>query len=136
MPELPDDDPRFIEFAIHLSNMLQMYMGKPLDRFTMGQINTLIDHQSINFKQRFGFDVPKLVALVLPTSRHIHFFRADLETQQIQVVIKNLLQEFQVHKIPIDTQELATAIKLAWPQYDPGVERYIESGLIGKAFLH
>lgn len=136
MPELPDDDPRCIEFVIHLSKMLDIYKGKPLDQFTMRQINTLIDHQCIGFKQKFGFDIPKLVALILPTSQHVHFFRADLETTQIQIAINNMLQEFRMNNIPIDTQELATAIKLAWPQYDPGVEHYLESGQIKKAFFN
>jgi hypothetical protein len=39
MPELPDDDPRFVEFAIHLSNMLQCIwanrsIGSQWDRST------------------------------------------------------------------------------------------------------
>lgn len=136
MAELPDNDPRFRDFAARLFRMLQMYIGKPLDHHTMRQINTLIDHQRIGFKQTFGFDMPELVAVILPSIRFIQLCRADLETPQIHTVIKNMLRELEHRRITVNSMELATAIKLAWPQYDPAIEVYEKDGQAGKAIIH
>lgn len=135
MPELPDNDPRIRDFTARLTRMIQMYVGKDLDNHTMRSINTMIDHQRINFKQTYGYDIPKLVAIVLPTSRFIHFFRADLETPQIHTVIGNMLRELGMHRVPVDKRELATAIKLAWPQYDPTIEVY-DNDRSGKVLIN
>jgi len=137
MPELPDNDPRVRDFSTRLTRMLAAYIvGRTLDQHVMRSINTMIDHQRINFKQTYGYEIPELVAVVLPTSRFIHFFRADLETEQIQTVIGNMLQHLKVNNIPVDTHELATAIKLAWPQYDPAIEVFQAHRAARKALIN
>src|SRR5215203_1740991 len=136
MPELPDNDPRFRDFATRLSRMVQMFVGRPLDYHTMRQINTMIDHQRINFKKTYGYDIPELVAIVLPTSRHVHFFRADLETAQIQIDVMNMLRLLGLQGRQVDKLELASAIKMAWPDYDPGIETFAADGQAKRALIN
>jgi hypothetical protein len=137
MPELPDDDPRLQEFASQtLSRLHQLYIGKPLNQHTIRQINTFVDHQRISFKQTYGYDIPELVALILPTSRFIALYRADLDTLQIHVFLTNLMRELGHNKVPVDKLELAQALKLAWPHYDPAIELFANDQQAGKAIIH
>lgn len=136
MAELPDDDPRMNEFSESLIRAMRQFVGKTLDRSTVMQINDAIIEHRIRFKNNYGCDVPVMVAVVLPTSQYVGLFRADLETRQIQVVIMNLLRELAVRRMKVDKRELAWALQMAWPNYDPTVEFFVDDRQAGKAFLH
>lgn len=136
MPELPDDSPLLDEFTKELMAILSTFVNEELTLNTMFRIDAVINDQSIKFKQNYGYDIPKLTAIVLPTSRQIAMFRADLPTEQIHIVIMNLLREYAVLGVPVDMQEFSTAIKQAWPHYDPAMETFAADGQAGKAFIH
>jgi hypothetical protein len=136
MPELADDDPRMQKFSKSLTEVMRQFVGKTLDRSTIMQINDAIIEHRIRFKYNYGCDAPVMVSLVLPTSSYVGLFRADLETTQIQIVILNLLREMAVRRMRVDKRELAWAIRMAWPDYDPAIEFFSNDRQAGKAFLH
>jgi hypothetical protein len=134
--ELPDDDPRMLEFTKNLMQVMGSFIGEELTSYTMYQIDDAVDNMRANFKLTYGYDIPKLVAVILPSSRHISLFRADLTTENIHIVITNLMREFAVRKIPVNKQELAVAVTRAWPHYDPAIEVFAADGQAKKAFIH
>jgi hypothetical protein len=136
MPELPDDDPRFEEFHHNLTRAMRVFIGKQLDRVTVMQIHDVVLGHRINFKNTYGYDAPAIVALVLPTSQYIGLYRADLETRDIQIVILNLLREFAVRRVKVDKKELAWALNMAWPNYDPAIEFFAADGQAKRVFLN
>lgn len=121
MPELPDDDPRIEQFNQRLMNLLAKFVGMELSDATLYRIQTMITNERVQFKIANGYDIPKLVILSMPTSRHLGIFRADLESTEIQTVVINMLREFGVRRVPVDRRELAIAIHRAWPYYDPSL---------------
>lgn len=121
MPELPDDDPRMEDFNKRLVNLMAKFVGKELSDPTLYRIKTMIDSERTRFKMFYGYEIPEIVILALPTSRHLALFRADLEDKQIHTVVINLLREFGVRRVPVDRKELAIAIHRAWPYYDPNL---------------
>lgn len=136
MPELPDDDPRISEFSTKLAKLMRPFIGQKLDRATVMQIHDTITKHSIDFKKTYGYNAPAIVAVVLPTSQYIGLYRADLETREIQIVIMNLLRELAMRRVKVDKKELAWALRMAWPNYDPAVEFFADDGQARGAFLH
>jgi len=136
MPELPDDDPRMDEFVNKIVRSNVKFIGRGYDRFTVQQLLAEVEAHRIHFKQTYGYDAPKMVALVLPTSRYIGLFRADLETRDIQITILNMLREFAVRQVPVDKKELALALRNIWPHYDPAIEFFIADGQAKGALIH
>jgi len=121
MSELPDEDPRMEDFYDRIANGIKAFVGKSLSEATIYFLGKRIEHERTRFKQTYGHEVPKVVLLILPSSRYISIFRADLESPQIQVVVVNMLRELSAMKVPVDIRELSVAIKKAWPQYDPSL---------------
>ena len=119
MAELDDDDPRMLEFNDKLLKLLSKYVGQRVSENTIHDLKYQIDQERIRFQQKYGYDIPQLVVLSLPTSRHLGLFRAYIDSTQIQTIILNMLREFAVRGIPVDRMELAIAIKRTWPYYDP-----------------
>jgi len=136
MPELPDDDPRMDEFINRIVHSNVKYVGRGFDKFTIQQLLEEVEAHRTHFKQKYGYDAPKMVALVLPTSRYIGLYRADLETRDIQMMLLNMLREFAVRQVPVDKRELAYALSQIWPNYDPAIEFFSADGQAKGAFIH
>jgi hypothetical protein len=136
MPELPDDDPRIEEFSTNLLKLLGRFIGRSLDLAEFNRIKILINDGRAAFKRRYGYDIPELVVLALPTSGHFAVFRADLDSKTIQTMLLNLLREFAVRKVPVNKLELARAIRYAWPHYDPAIEEFATDGQAKGAFIN
>lgn len=136
MAELADDDPRLDEFTKGLMAVLGTFVGEELSIATMHQIDYAVTSESVKFKRTYGYDIPKLAVLVLPSSRHIALFRADLASEQIYIMLLNMLREFAVRGVAVDKRELAIAIRHAWPHYDPPIEVLAKDGQGGKALIH
>jgi hypothetical protein len=131
MTELPFDDERVQTSFQLLMRQMQRFIGEPLNSRTVSVILTMIDDHRTNFRREYGHDFPQLVPFILPSSQFIAWFRADLDDHEIYQKVLNLLHEFTVTKVPVNEVELATAIKMAWPSYQPPIEDFRR-----KSFLH
>lgn len=124
MSELPPDDPRVMDALNTLMVRMGTFIGQPLTRTTVDDIRDVITHVRTEFKKWHNHDFPRIVPLILPRSRFIAWFREDLDNDEIRIHVLNLLREFTVKKIPVSEFELAQAMRLAWPSYEPPIEFY------------
>jgi hypothetical protein len=127
MSELPEDDPRVQQYLQMLMDLLADCVGTPLTTASITVMREVIDDARTEFKQKFGHELPPLVPLVLPLSRFIAWFRQDLDSDEVRIKVLNLLREFYVKRIPVSAFELARAMKLTWPSYEPPIEFYRNS---------
>jgi hypothetical protein len=122
LSELPEDDPRVQKYLQSLMSLFADCIGEPLTSASVNTMRELIDDARTEFKKRFGHELPPMVPLVLPRSRFIAWFREDLESDEVRIKVLNLLREFSVKKIPVSAFELAQAMRLTWPKYEPPIE--------------
>lgn len=122
MAELDDNDPRVVKAVTELSKYLAHFCGRPFSTQTVYDIQDTVQSCSAKFKADHGHELPRLVALVLPTSQQVTLYRADLSSEIIRQKIIYLLRDYQRLRIPVSTHELALAIKQCWPQYEPPIE--------------
>lgn len=124
MSELPEDDPRVEKTLAVLMTRMTVFIGYPLTETTINSIRTLVQHTRSDFKANFGHEFPAIAPLILPRSQFIAWFRQDLDSDEVRIKVLNLLREFYVKRIPVSAFELAQAMKLIWPQYEPPLEYY------------
>jgi hypothetical protein len=124
MSELPYEDQR-VQYALQqLMRRLEGYVGQPLTDSTLFAIRSLIEQTRTEFKMEHQHEFPLLVPLILPASGFVAWFRQDLDDDEIRIKVLNLLRELSMAGLPISAIELATAMKLAWPSYNPPIEEY------------
>jgi hypothetical protein len=130
MSELPYEDPR-VQYALQqLMRRLETYVGQPLENATLLAIRSLIEQTRTEFKLEFQHEFPLLVPLILPASGFVAWFRQDLDDDEIRIKVLNLLRELTMFNLPISAMELATAMKLAWPHYQPPIEYYRQAAQV------
>ena len=127
MAELPEDDPRVGEALQLLMRRVSKFVGYPLNESTVLAIRSVIEQTRNEFKRDYQHELSPLVPLILPTSWFIAWFRQDLDSEQVRIKVLNLLRELTINRLPIGTQELAMAMKLAWPLYEPPIEDFINA---------
>ena len=133
MAELPEDDPLVQRAVTYLTAALTRFYGRPFDQATLDGLIDLMRHTRDTFKRVTGRDFPPLTPLLLPTSRVVHVYRADLDEREIGIKVLNLLRELGVRRAPVSIPELAAAISFAWPAYKPPIEDWMSDRQAGPA---
>lgn len=130
MAELPEDDPMVERAVLFLTRRLATFYGKPFNQSTLDGLVDLMNHTRDTFKRVTGYDFPPLTVFLLPTSQVACVYRADLDDREISIKVLNLLRELHFAKMPVSTEELAKAIKFAWPMYRPPIEDWRKDGQV------
>jgi hypothetical protein len=124
MSELPLEDERVQAAYQQLMRQLERFVGMSLSTSTVLAIRSTIEQTRTEFKNKYQHDFPPLVPLILPNSGFIAWYRQDLDNEEIHIKVLNLLRELAMNKLPVEAGELATAMRLAWPNYQPRIEEY------------
>lgn len=135
MVELEDDDPRLIVSANKLLERLQPFVGRNFDAANLDAICELVQDHRVAFRREHNADFPPLVPFVLPSLKFIHFVRADIEDKEIHIQLRNLLVQLSRRGALPSAMEVAKAVKLCWPRYEPPIE-HIRADPLMKQRLH
>lgn len=105
-----------------LHRRLKVFMHKPMTLGTMQAIDTMVHDFAVDQRKR-GVDFPQLTAIIVPERGLIRLAARDLDQKGIGAHILSL-----VRLCPqITKDELARAIRRAWPDYNPEIiERTIQ----------
>ena len=121
MIEDPDDP----QMQCALKDMVAMVnariVGRQLDgsdRKILDDLETLIFDHKARWKAR-GVAFPDMTALIVPRLGYVKLMRADLNQKSIETEIVNMAKDV-VALDGITREEIATAIRYAWPGYRPG----------------
>jgi hypothetical protein len=87
-------------------------VGRPMEQGVIDAIREIVTHER-NVARGKGIDIPELVVVPLPVQRSVEIFRRDLDQQGIANVIVRLAAKYP----GITEQEIAHAVRGAWPEY-------------------
>lgn len=123
MKRLADNQDALLEKAqVELHQKLKKFLHREWDESTFRQLDEMVHSFAVG-KRLQGVDFPQLTAIVLPARRHIRLARRELDHVGIQNHIRSLINLWP----DLRAEEIAPAIKRAWPSYDPSVaEEVIE----------
>lgn len=129
MAELPENDPRVRLARANLTQLMMNLRARgPLTSAMIDNMVREVNDLRASFKREHGYDLPPLMPFVLPTSDFIVLYRTDLDNKEIEQKILFLLRDMAKSHRPVSKVELARAIKVVWPHYDPAIEDFEARG--------
>lgn len=110
MREMTDDE-RELEQK-RLAAKIVPFLGRAMNGRTVERIEEIVADHRIRVRLR-GLDFPKCAVIVLPLQGNVEIVPAELEREQIEVLIVNLVKKWPT----TSANELGFAINRAFPGY-------------------
>lgn len=107
-----DVDPRMERVVQTLGAKLETFRGAFITPQTIDAVNRLVKDHRATWRLR-GVDVPKMVAVVLPTTGAVEILRQDLDVAGIQAAVVGLVKKYP----SAGCEEIAAAFLRAFPDY-------------------
>lgn len=120
----PTEDPRVIIAGEELGKLLVAYMGAPVTEHLVQSIEDVIE-EFRSMKRMQGVRMPRLRVVALPQSGYIQVWPADMEQKDFDIRIKLMIRALQENGKNYDPEELAKAIRRAYPEYSPSTSKLI-----------
>lgn len=93
--------------------------GRAVTKQLVHDVEQLIYDHRVKVKQRLGVDFPELVVVALPLTRRLEICRRDLDTSAIDEQVRVIARKYP----GITAEEIAGAIRRAWPHHRPQLIR-------------
>lgn len=127
MNKTEETDPRLKKAEHRLALLIQHEVdGRGYSEHTLERVQCLVKEFSMSCRLK-GIDMPKLVVVGLPKLRHLVIWPADATFLDLQIRIKELIMSLRRVGREVDHEELAIAIKHAYPDYGPMMNAHLES---------
>lgn len=122
LPKRPDfgTDPKLLEAEQELGVILAQFMGGPVTENMIRAIEDTIEEFRVH-KLLSGVKMIKMRVVALPQSGFIQIWPAEMEHKDIQLRISNLIKALQRQERPFEPEELAKAVRRAYPDYSPSM---------------
>lgn len=118
------EDPRLARAEQELGQLLTQFVGAPI---TQGVVKAMED-MIVEFRASQiirGVKFPKLAVVALPQSGYIQCWPQDLSEKELKKRIKLMIKTLQERGRDPQAEEIAAAIKRAYPDYNPSTSRLI-----------
>lgn len=119
-PEKPrfQGDPRLAAAVTALGKFLVQFTGAPITEGLIKTIQEHVDDFRVTARLR-GIDMPKMVVVAFPHAGFIQVWPREQEAKDLNLRLVSLIRQFKAQGRPCDPEELAKAIRRAYPEYSP-----------------
>lgn len=103
-----------------LGSLLTNFMGAPVTESLVRDIEDLIE-EFRSHKLHQGVPMPKMRVVALPQAGFIQIWPTEMEHADIQTRLNMLIKSLKKQRRNYDPEEIAKAIKRAYPEYVPSL---------------
>lgn len=115
-------DPKLREAELELGKLLSQFMGAPITETMIAQVEDLI----AEFKAHMLFQgvvMPRMRVVAMPLAGFLQIWPAEMEKKDFDIRIVGLVKSLRAEGRNFDPEELAKAIRRAYPEYTSSLSR-------------
>lgn len=117
MEKTVDFDPRLDKAQKRLAQLIQYEVhNRKMTRHTIQRVTSLANEFGVHCRLK-GIDFPHIVILGLPKINQILVWPANASYDDVQVRVRQLVIQMRRVEKEVDAEELAQAIRQAYPDY-------------------
>lgn len=117
-PRARFDDPRMILAEQQLGKILTQFMGAPITESVIKLAEETVEEWRAHCRIH-GLNVPPVRVVAFPKAGYIQVWPVDMTDQDFKIRVKNLLKGLQDNNRNCDPNEIAKALRRAYPEYSP-----------------
>lgn len=113
-------DPRVRQAEQELGALLTGFMGAPVTDSLVAIVEEMLEEFRVT-KLLGGVKMPRMRVVALPQAGFIQVWPAEMEHADIQLRLNMLVKSLMKEKRNYDPEELAKAVRRAYPDYSPSM---------------